>query len=119
VAASISNPVVHYVTHRHRQNLAIRGVDWQRQRTVLLDSGYFDPDWYLRTHLDVAEAALDPLDHYLEFGGSEARSPSQYFNARLYLSDHPEVSPQAINPLIHYLQHGAAATLRSVDHSLA
>jgi hypothetical protein len=119
VATSTSNPVVHYLTHRHEQNFSIRGVEWQRQRTILLSSGYFDPEWYLGTNLDVAQAGLDPLDHYLELGGGEGRSPSQYFDARLYLSDNLEVAPDKINPLLHYLQHGAAEKRRICHHSVA
>jgi hypothetical protein len=119
VATATSNPVVHYLTHRYERNLSIRGADWQRQRTALLSSGYFDPDWYLRTNLDVARAGLDPLDHYLEFGGGEGRSPSQYFDAGLYLSENREIAPDKMNPLLHYLQYGAAEKRRICHHPVA
>jgi hypothetical protein len=108
VAASASNPLVHYITQGLRQDFKIRGVDWQRRRRLLLRSGFFDPDWYLRTNLDVARTDGDPLDHYLEVGDREGRSPSQYFNAKQYRLENPDVAQHGINSLLHYLQYGAA-----------
>jgi hypothetical protein len=108
VAAAASNPLVHYLTEGLRHDLRIRAVDWQRRRTMLLRSGFFDPDWYLQTNLDVARTGEDPLDHYLEVGGIEERSPSLYFNAQLYLLENPDVAEAGINPLLHYLQFGGA-----------
>jgi regulator of replication initiation timing len=114
-AASTSNPVVHYVTEGLGQKLIIRGVDWQRQRTILRKSGFFDPDWYLRTYLDVARTGADPLDHYLDIGDKEGRCPSPYFNAKQYLLDNPDVAEHGINSLLHYLQSGAAEGRRRRD----
>jgi hypothetical protein len=91
-----------------RQHLKIRDVEWQRQRTIIRRSGFFDPDWYLRSNLDVAESAEDPLDHYLQFGAKEGRTPSLYFDSKLYLLENPDVAQGGINPLLHYLQYGAA-----------
>jgi hypothetical protein len=105
--AARSNPLLHYLENRLSQNLKVRSVEWQRQRMVLRKSGFFDPDWYLETYLDVAPTGADPLDHYLEFGGQERRSPSPYFDAQYYLREYPEVAADGINPLLHYLQNGA------------
>jgi hypothetical protein len=112
VAAAPCNPLVHYLTQGLKHDLKIRGVDWQRRRTILLRSGFFDPDWYLKTNLDVARKGVDPLDHYLEIGGTEGRSPSLYFNGEQYLLENPAVAAHAINPLLHYLQCGAAEARR-------
>ena len=108
VAAAASNPLVHYLTEGVKHDLKIRAVDWQRRRTILLRSGFFDPDWYLKTNLDVARTGEDPLDHYLEVGGTEGRSPSLHFNAERYLLENPDVAEDGINPLLHYLQYGVA-----------
>jgi hypothetical protein len=108
VAAAAANPLVHYLTEGIQHDRKIRGVDWQRRRTILLRSGFFDADWYLKTNIDVARAGEDPLDHYLEAGGMEGRSPSLYFNAELYLLENPDVAKSGMNPLFHYLQYGAA-----------
>jgi hypothetical protein len=108
VAAAGFNPLVHYLTEGLKHDLKIRTVDWQRQRKLLLRSGFFDPDWYLKTNVDVASTGENPLDHYLEVGGTEGRSPSLYFNAELYLLENPDVAENGINPLLHYLQFGVA-----------
>jgi hypothetical protein len=108
VAASGSNPLVHYAKEHLRQDLKIRGVEWQRHRTIVRRSGFFDPDWYLRSNLNVAGSGLDPLDHYLEFGGKEGRAPSLYFDSKSYLLENLDVAKDGTNPLLHYLQYGAA-----------
>jgi hypothetical protein len=108
VAAGASNPLVHYLTQGFKHGLKIRGVDWQRRRTIVLRSGFFDADWYLRTNLDIVPTGEDPLDHYLAAGGTEGRSPSLYFNAEQYLLENPDVAERGLNPLLHYLEFGVA-----------
>jgi hypothetical protein len=108
VAASGCNPLVHYAKEYLRQDLKVRGVEWQRQRTIVRRSGFFDPDWYLETNLDVARSGGDPLDHYLELGASQGRAPSLYFDSECYLLENPDVARDGINPLLHYVQYGAA-----------
>jgi hypothetical protein len=46
-------------------------------------SGLFDAEWYLHHYADVADAGIDPLHHYVQFGASEGRAP----NPRLMTSD--------------------------------
>ena len=36
---------------------------------------FFDAAWYLARNMDVAQAGMDPLRHYLRFGRSEGRLP--------------------------------------------
>ena len=43
---------------------------------------YFDPKWYLETYADVADAGVDPLRHFLEYGEAEGRNPSGSFSTR-------------------------------------
>jgi hypothetical protein len=49
---------------------------WRRQRALkrLQNVGLFDGEAYLNQHPDVAEAGVDPLDHYLKHGLNEGRS---------------------------------------------
>ena len=42
----------------------------------------FDAAFYLKTNLDVAEAGLDPMEHYLVRGFSEGRAPCPGFDPR-------------------------------------
>ena len=72
---------------------------------LIAESGLFDPVWYLATYPDVAAAQCDPLEHYLEWGWSEGRSPGPNFDARDYVARYPETVRS--NPLLHYLLVGA------------
>lgn len=73
------------------------------------DSGLFDAAWYLHAYPDVAQAGLDPLQHYCGFGRNEGRSPNAWFNAPWYRSTHGIVSDDDM--LRHYAVQGEAANL--------
>ena len=58
-----------------------RSAHWRRaiikRKTAFLESsGLFDAEWYLRQNIDVAEAGVDPLEHYIEHGFDEGRTPN-------------------------------------------
>lgn len=82
--------------------------EFDRERVAR--SGLFDRDWYLATYDDVAAVGIDPLDHYLRWGGSEGRFPGPAFDSAAYALAHPELSATGLNPLVHYLLHRGAAT---------
>ncbi|CAG0993429.1 hypothetical protein RHIZO_02376 [Rhizobiaceae bacterium] len=46
------------------------------QMALLRRTGLFDAKWYLKTYKDVAEAAADPLRHYVAHGALEGREPN-------------------------------------------
>lgn len=46
-----------------------------RAAAALVQSGHFDPDWYLEEYGDVAESGADPALHFIEFGLAEGRNP--------------------------------------------
>lgn len=71
--------------------------------------GSFDAEFYLATYPDIAEAGLDPLEHYMRFGWQEGRDPSPTFSTRHYLETHPGVAAAGQNPFLHYLTEGKAA----------
>ncbi|MBL3589735.1 MAG: hypothetical protein JMN24_08070 [gamma proteobacterium endosymbiont of Lamellibrachia anaximandri] len=73
---------------------------------LLKDSGLFDESWYLAEYPDVAEAGVDPIQHYLRYGASEGRNPSPKFDTTFYLTTNPDIAQAEINPLIHYLRYG-------------
>jgi GT2 family glycosyltransferase/glycosyltransferase involved in cell wall biosynthesis/SAM-dependent methyltransferase/uncharacterized protein YbaR (Trm112 family) len=75
--------------------------------TLIANSGLFDPAWYRGRYPDVAARGIDPLYHYLTFGGGEGRDPSPRFNTRLYTEKTPGLKEAGINPLVHYLRHSA------------
>jgi len=73
---------------------------------LLRSSGLFDEAWYLDHNPDVAQAKVDPLLHYLRFGGFEGRDPGPNFSSAWYLDTYEDVKKAGLNPLVHYLKHG-------------
>lgn len=72
----------------------------------IIESGYFDRDWYLERNHDVADAGSDPAIHYLDFGAAEMRNPSELFDTRYYVANNSDALPDGFNPLLHFLgQH--------------
>ena len=78
----------------------------ERCAAVLLKSGLFDADYYLRRNPDVAAAGLDPVHHYIERGASEQRDPGPYFSTRWYVERYPDVAASGKNPLHHFIVYG-------------
>lgn len=74
---------------------------------IEIPSLLFDSEWYLRTYPDVAEANVDPMNHYLLFGYKEGRNPNRFFDTNFYLRSYPDIAASTINPFIHYIMHGA------------
>ncbi|MFO0572482.1 MAG: hypothetical protein U1A78_00645 [Polyangia bacterium] len=70
-------------------------------------SGLFDRAWYLEVNPDVAQAGLDPLQHYLRAGRFEGRGPNPYFDGGAYLALYPDVAANGMDPLVHYVRYGA------------
>ncbi|MBA4010686.1 MAG: hypothetical protein C0481_02355 [Phenylobacterium sp.] len=68
----------------------------------------FDPLFYLKTNVDVAEAGVDPFVHYFETGWREGRRPNRYFDPRYYLETYPDVAEAGLEPFAHYIAHGAS-----------
>ncbi len=77
-----------------------------KQVHLLKESSLFNNEWYLAEYPDVAQAGIDPIQHYLLYGASEGRNPSREFNTAYYLATNPDVATTEINPLIHYIQYG-------------
>lgn len=87
---------------RHARRLA-------QQRRIgarLVQSGLFDPAYYLAANPDVEAAGIDPLSHFLSTGWRERRDPSPGFSVRGYLARYEDVRESGMNPLLHYLLHG-------------
>lgn len=75
---------------------------------VIKNSGqqFFDEMYYLLNNNDVRSFKLDPLIHYLYFGGFEGRNPSKHFDGFEYLQSNKDVKESKINPLVHYVLYG-------------
>lgn len=77
-----------------------------RDYDVLKASGLFDDQYYLREYPDVARAALDPLEHYIERGAGEGRKASEWFDTAYYQRKYPDVAASTMNPLRHFCDFG-------------
>ena len=74
----------------------------------VIQSGFFDPQWYIDTYPDVASAGVQPLEHFVRFGSDEGRSPGPDFDSEWYLDQYPDVASAGLIPLMHYIEYGAA-----------
>lgn len=74
---------------------------------------YFDRDYYLATNVDVANASIDPLAHFMSIGWREGRDPSIHFSVSYYLLANPDVKAVGINPLLHYVLAGRSEGRRA------
>ena len=68
----------------------------------------FNEAFYLSANRDVAEAGLNPLDHFLRLGWREGRDPNEDFSTCDYLDADPDVAASGENPFVHYLREGRA-----------
>ncbi len=73
---------------------------------ALRQTGLFDARYYLETYPDIAQAGIDPLEHFFDHGFREGRRPNPYFDPLWYLEHNPDVAAGGLNPLFHYAFHG-------------
>jgi lipopolysaccharide biosynthesis protein/predicted HAD superfamily hydrolase len=69
---------------------------------TIRNSLFFDPDFYLEKNPDVSESGVDPAEHYLRYGGFEARDPGPLFSTQEYLRRNPDVAAAGVNALLHH-----------------
>jgi hypothetical protein len=87
----------------------------QADIALITGSGLFDASWSLMHYPDVAEARIDPAEHYLRFGAKEGRLPGETFDTVFYLETYPDVAETGMNPLLHYLRFGLNEGRRPID----
>ncbi len=73
---------------------------------LIQSSGLFDREWYLKNNPDVAQTGVNPVWHYLNYGGFEGRDPGPNFDSRWYVHTYADVQKGGLNPLVHYLKYG-------------
>lgn len=82
---------------------------------VVLNSGLFDPDWYMAEYPDVAKYQEGALAHYFDYGAVEGRNPNSCFSTCWYQKTYPEVGLSGMNPLQHYVVAGSMAGLKPTE----
>lgn len=68
----------------------------------------FDSGFYLRHNPDVADAGVDPVEHFVVSGWKEGRDPNRSFSVAYYLEANTDVREAKINPFWHYIVAGRA-----------
>ncbi|MBW8891055.1 MAG: hypothetical protein JF617_02390 [Burkholderiales bacterium] len=68
-----------------------------------------DPAFYRSRYPDIAEAGVDPIEHYATQGWREGRDPNAWFSTNSYLDQHPELREAGVNPLLSFLAAVASA----------
>ncbi len=69
-------------------------------------NGGFDVLYYCSKNSDVIRKGMDPLVHFIWFGGYEGRNPSEQFDVKKYLDYYDDVKRSGANPYAHYLMFG-------------
>ena len=77
-----------------------------RDIKLIQGTGFFDTTWYLERNPDVKQSQIEPVRHFLLFGGFEGRDPSEKFSSEWYLGVYDDVRKSGVNPLVHYLKFG-------------
>ncbi len=78
--------------------------------SILSDSDlfnlFFDANFYLTNNPDVADANIDPLLHYINYGWKEGRDPSPIFATNYYLASLTNDMTVEDNPISHFIRYG-------------
>lgn len=88
-----------------------------RRISRVASSGFFDADWYVRKYPDIEARKLDPLQHFVDFGSAEGRSPGPQFDADWYLKRYVDVREAGVEPLFHYLEYGIGESRQPLPQS--
>jgi len=75
----------------------------------IMATGLFDAGWYVGRYPDIAAAGIEPVEHYAQFGQTEARAPNAYFDEAFYRLQVGKID--GLMPLLHYARVGEAADL--------
>lgn len=98
------NPLLHYETYGRKENRIFKISDIpQRNYSKILNSEYFDEDWYKSTY---GINDVDAADHYLNVGYAKGYNPSSDFSTFEYYERNRDVKEVRINPLLHYELYG-------------
>lgn len=73
------------------------------QLEAIRKSGLFDTDWYLQRYPDIANAGVDPVSHYVDFGGWEGREANPLFDSEWYRRTYPDVLKTELTAFGHFV----------------
>lgn len=114
VELSGMNPLVHYELYGRKENRLIHISDMdERNYNLILNSPYFDKNWYESTYGIHDE---DSISHYMNTGFVKWYNPGPDFNTFEYYETNRDVKDLRMNPLIHYELYGKGEK-RSIEFS--
>lgn len=93
---------------KRAERQATRKAIMDEDRAAILASDLFEPSWYVARYPDASDYDGGPLEHFLQFGASENRSPNAVFDTAWYKTAYPEVVASGRNPLAYYALFGIA-----------
>ncbi|MTI65568.1 MAG: glycosyltransferase [Firmicutes bacterium] len=112
----IVNPFYDYILSQHNKTEEILETNTNKEISknldsisdtklieILRESPEFDAKWYLNENKDVANAGIDPVEHFYYNGWKEGRNPNKDFNLNEYRKQVPEFTDENLNPFMHYL----------------
>jgi O-antigen biosynthesis protein len=85
---------------------------FKRPYTAVSRSALFDRTFYIRNNPSIVSLGIDPVIHYLKYGGMNGIDPSPLFSSSAYLKNYPDVEIESWNPLAHFELHGAVRSGR-------
>ena len=77
----------------------------EQDRKTVLDSHFFDGQWYSLMYGDMLDGQ-SAVDHYLLVGWLLGCNPGPLFSGDDYLKRNRDVAAEDINPLVHYERYG-------------
>ena len=97
------NPLLHYELYgRNEKRLLISEKRYDEFYSAVLNSPYFDEEWYKNTY----KIKDDAVYHYLNIGFALDYNPGPDFSTREYYDCNPDVEEYGMNPLAHYEMYG-------------
>ena len=70
-------------------------------------SGFFDEVYYRANNPDLP-AAVNSVEHFVEWGAQQGHKPNRIFDPAYYIGANPDVAQSGKNPLVHYILHGVS-----------
>ncbi len=75
-------------------------------KKLVLDSNFFDEEFYIKEYSSIDMDPYTPLEHYLNFGIHENLKPNDIFDPIWYLEYYEDLKDGDLNPTIHFIKFG-------------
>lgn len=101
----ISNEQYKALSFHNKVNENIGKNDSAKDINDFFDSNYFYSEAYIDKYKDVADASVDPFQHFVKSGFEEGRT-GIFFDNRWYISQHKDVRLSGVDGFEHYRKSG-------------